>query len=144
MTLVALIIGLVIVVAAIRNSQNALFEALATDAPGFVVWAAAIFFVGALGFIPALKTPSRALLALVILVIVMNNYQAVLAGLQAAAQPGAGASSGSSPIASGSAATPAASNAASSSPLSLSQLTSSVQSLAGSTTASDAVASFTG
>ena len=42
MILVALMIGILLVVAAIRNSQASLFSALATDVPQFVVWAAAI------------------------------------------------------------------------------------------------------
>jgi hypothetical protein len=91
MILVALVIGIVLVVAAIRNSYTALFSAIGTDAPGFTVWAAAVIFVGALGFVPAFKTPSRALLALILIVIVINNYQAVFSGLAAAAKPGAGA-----------------------------------------------------
>lgn len=87
MILVALVIGVVLIVAAIRNSQGALFSALGQDIPGFVVWAAAIVAVGALGFIPGLKPVSRGLLALVLIVIVLNNYQAILQGFTTAANP---------------------------------------------------------
>lgn len=80
MVLFALFIGAILIVAAIRNSQGALFAALYQDVPAFVVWAAAIFAVGAVGFIPGLKPVSRGLLALVIVVIVMNNYEKILAG----------------------------------------------------------------
>lgn len=85
MLLVALLIGVVLIVSAIRNSQAALFADLSTDAPGFVVWAAAIFAVGAVGYIPGLKPISRGLLALVLLVIVLKNYQTIIAGFQSAA-----------------------------------------------------------
>lgn len=80
MILVALLIGVVLIVAAIRNSQDALFKAIATDVPEFVVWAAAIVALGVIGFIPGLKPVSRGLLALVIIVIVLNNYKNILSG----------------------------------------------------------------
>jgi hypothetical protein len=84
--LVALILGVILIVAAIRNSQGALFAALGVDVPGFVVWAAAIFAVGVVGYVPGLKTVSRGLLALVIVALVLNNYQKILAGFQSAWQ----------------------------------------------------------
>jgi hypothetical protein len=96
MIIVALLIGVVLVIAAIRGSQSTLFSALATDVPAFVVWAAAIFAVGAIGFVPGLKTPSRLLLGLVIIVLIVNNYQAILAGVQNVSSSGAGVSSSSS------------------------------------------------
>jgi hypothetical protein len=83
MILIILLVGIVLVVAAFRNSQGALFSALGTDVPHFMVIAAAIFAVGAIGFIPGLKPVSRGLLALVILVIVFQNYQNMLAGFKA-------------------------------------------------------------
>lgn len=101
MVLLALFIGAILIVAAVRNSQGALFDALYKDVPGYVVWAAAIFAIGAIGFIPGLKPVSRGLLALVIVVIVMNNYKKILAGFQdawqhpPAATPDAPASDGS-------------------------------------------------
>jgi len=94
MTLILLIVGAVLVVAAIRNSQGALFSALQTDVPGFVVWAAAILALGALGFVPGLKPVSRGLLALVLVVIVLKNAKGVLADFQGLWQnPGAGSGS---------------------------------------------------
>lgn len=83
MLLVALLIGAVLIVSAIRNSQATLFSSLAEDVPGFVVWGAAILAVGAIGYIPGLKPASRGLLALVIVVIIMDNYQAILSGFAA-------------------------------------------------------------
>lgn len=89
MILIALVIGIILIVAAIRNSQAALFTALGQDVPAYVVWAAAIVAVGAVGWIPGLRPVSRGLLALVILVIILRNYQGILAGFQNAAAPSA-------------------------------------------------------
>lgn len=98
MIIVALLIGVILLVAAIRNSQNALFSALAQDVPGYVVWAAAIFAVGAIGFVPALKPVSRGLLTLIIIVLVLHNYKQIIAGFQNAWQnpPKAGDSAAAS------------------------------------------------
>lgn len=82
MGIVALAIGIILIVSAVRNSQGALFTALETDVPKFVIWAAAILAVGAIGVIPGLKPVSRWLLALVIVVIVVNNYQRLVNGFQ--------------------------------------------------------------
>lgn len=101
MVLVAILIGAILIVAAIRDTQGALFSALATDVPAFVVWAAAIIALGAIGYIPGLKPVSRGLLALVIIVIVLRQYQQIIAGFQGAVS--SGASTGSA--ATGSAAT---------------------------------------
>jgi hypothetical protein len=112
MILIALLIGAVLLVAAIRNSQDALFAALGQDVPEFVIWAAAIFAVGALGFIPGIKPVARGLVALVLIVIVLSNYSAILAGFDALAasntstaggQPNTQGSLSGSPLASGSA-----------------------------------------
>lgn len=104
MILVILLIGVVVIVAAVRNSQAALGAALLVDVPAFVTWAAAIFAVGAIGWIPHLKPVSRALLALLLTVLVVRNYQAILAGFERAwqsppapaAAPASGGSGGSS------------------------------------------------
>jgi hypothetical protein len=86
MSLIALIIGLVLIIAAVRNSQGALFTALEADVPKFVVWAAAIIAVGAIGAIPGLKPVSRWLLALIVVVIIVNNYKKLVTGFQDAWQ----------------------------------------------------------
>jgi hypothetical protein len=88
MILVALLIGVVLIVAALRNSQAALFTALGQDVPGYVVWAAALFAVGAIGYVPGMKPISRGLLALVLIVIILNNYQNILNGFQAVSNSG--------------------------------------------------------
>ncbi len=82
MAFLALVIGVVLIVSAIRNTHSDLLGALGQDVPGFVVWGAAIFGVAVIGFIPGLKPVSRALLALVVVVIVLTNYKQILAGFQ--------------------------------------------------------------
>lgn len=86
MVFVVLVIGLVLVVAAVRNSQASLFSALMSDVPAFAVWAAAIFALSAIGFVPDLKPVSRGLLVLVLVVIVLTNYKQILSGFQSAWQ----------------------------------------------------------
>lgn len=89
MPLFALIIGVILIVAAVRNSQGALFKAIGQDAPSFLVWAAAILAIGAVGFIPGLKPVSRLLLALIVVVLFVNNYKQAVQGFQNAwTQPG--------------------------------------------------------
>lgn len=96
MTLVILFIGVILVVTAIRDTQGSLFSALGTDVPGFVVWAAAIIAIGAIGFIPGLKPVSKGLLALVLIVIVLRNYQGIVTGFTNAWQSNSGTSSNAS------------------------------------------------
>lgn len=80
MAFLALLIGVVLLVSALRDTHGELFGALETDVPGFAVWGAAIFGVAAIGFIPGLKPVSRGLLALILTVIFVTNYKAILAG----------------------------------------------------------------
>ncbi len=85
MPFVLAIIGAILVISAIRNTNGDLATALETDAPGYVTWAAAIAGVAALGFIPGMRTVSRMLLALVLVVLVLKNYQGILKGFTALA-----------------------------------------------------------
>ncbi len=97
MIFVLLLLGLILIVAAIRNTQGTLFTALGADVPAFFVWGAAILALGAIGFIPGLKPVSRGLLALVLVVLVLHNYQGIISGFQNAgtipATPSGGTSS---------------------------------------------------
>jgi hypothetical protein len=99
MLLVALLIGAILVVAAFRNTQGVLFGALATDVPAYVIWAAALLAVGVVGYVKPLKNVSDALIVLILTVLIVNNYQAILAGVQAAAASNAGATPGAAPAA---------------------------------------------
>lgn len=78
MAFLAILIGVILIVAALRDTQGELFSALLADVPAFGVWAAAIFALSLVGFVPGLKPVSRGLLALVILVIVLRNYQNII------------------------------------------------------------------
>lgn len=101
MVLVVLIIGVILIVAAVRNSHGALFTALGTDVPEFVVWGAALLAVGAVGFVPGLKPVSRGLLALILIVLVLQNYKSILGGFDHAWQASAKLKPGTAPGASG-------------------------------------------
>lgn len=96
MILIALLIGVLLMVAAIRGTQGSLFSALAADTPPFVIWAAAIFALGVIGYIPGLKPISRALIALVLVVIVLKNWKQILSGFQSFWQNPTSASGSSS------------------------------------------------
>lgn len=102
MAFVFLIAGIVLVVAAIRGTEGALFQALGTDVPGFAIWAAAIIAIGVVGFIPGLRAVSRGLLALVIFVLILKNYAGILGGFQNAWQGAAAQGQAGEAAASGS------------------------------------------
>jgi len=76
MAVAFLIIGVALILTAYRNTQAELFQLLQSDAGGYVKWAAAILAIGAIGYIPDMQKVSRALLALVLLVIVISNQGA--------------------------------------------------------------------
>ena len=89
MPIVILLVGAILLVAAWKNTLGAVGSALAADVPPFGRQFAAIGLVGALGIVPGMRLPSRYLLGLVMLVIVLTQYKSVLAGLRNAAS-GAG------------------------------------------------------
>jgi len=111
--LFALLIGAILVVAAIRDSQGTLFSALAVDVPAYVVWATAIVIIGSIGFVPGFKPVSRGLLVLILVVLVLRNYQNVLTGFNNAWQGAAksGTSGTASTAGTGAGSTPGAGNA---------------------------------
>jgi len=71
-----LIIGVVLVVAGVRDKTSELFTLLKQDFSGktsFEVWALAILVIGGLGYIQKLQGLSRAFMALVLLVLFLSN-----------------------------------------------------------------------
>lgn len=80
MPFVLILVGLVLMVSAFRNTQDQLEAALEQDIPGFSKWFAALALTGGLGYVPGFQTLSRWLLALVLVVLVVRNYQQVFAG----------------------------------------------------------------
>lgn len=94
MPIAILILGAILVITAFNNSFGTLATALETDIPGYFVWAAAIAAICAIGYIPGFRTPSRYLLALVLLVILLANYQQIFAGFTGFASSGATTTAG--------------------------------------------------
>lgn len=78
-----LLIGALLVVVAFNNSMTALATELEADVPPYFKWAAAIAAIVGIGYIPGFRTPSRYLLALVLLVILVANKSAIPAAFQA-------------------------------------------------------------
>ncbi len=87
MILVLVFIGAILIVAAVRDTQGDLFVALGEDVPAYGTWAAAIIAIGLIGFIPGFKPVSRGLLALIIVVLVINNYKQIVDGFTHAWEP---------------------------------------------------------
>lgn len=83
------IIGIVLLVAGVRNQQATLFELVKGDFSGpnnFIFWMVSIFAIGALGYIPRLKPLSTAFLALVIVVLFLRRGTGFFAQAQQALQ----------------------------------------------------------
>jgi hypothetical protein len=97
MPFVLIAIGAVLLIAALRNTQGDLAAALKQDAPGFLKWAAALVGVGALGYVPGTREISRYLMALVIVVLILKNYQAILQGFTSIQQPPAASAASTTP-----------------------------------------------
>lgn len=92
MPFLLLLIGAIIAIAAFNNAQGTLATELEQDVPAFLKWGLAVTAVGAVGWIPGMQTISRWLLALVMVVLFLTNYQQIFAGFQSFAQNfGAGA-----------------------------------------------------
>jgi hypothetical protein len=68
-----LLIGAVLIVVALNNTHAQLATQLESDVPGYFRWGAAIVALLALGYIPGLRSPSRWLLALVVVAIVVKT-----------------------------------------------------------------------
>lgn len=85
MPVLLLIMGGVLITAALRNKAGDLGAALATDVPAYMRWAGALAGVLALGWIPGGERPARLLAGLVIAVLVLKNYAQIVAGLKHAA-----------------------------------------------------------
>lgn len=71
-----IIIGLLLIASSLKNTVNELGAQLQGDMlgqGGFVTWICAIIGLGAIGYIPEMRTTSRYLLALLIVVLVLRN-----------------------------------------------------------------------
>lgn len=68
--------GILFIVAGARNTQTQLLTLLKGDflgKPNFLFWFASILIIGALGYVQSLRPVSRAFLALVIIVLLIEN-----------------------------------------------------------------------
>ena len=83
MPIFLLIVGSLMVVAAVNDKQSDLFNLVKGDfegtgqAHGFLGWFAAIIAIGAIGYIETLKPISRGFLALVIVVLILKKWWSI-------------------------------------------------------------------
>lgn len=71
-----LLLGLLLVATAVKNTQNELRQQLGNDLfgnQGFIGWIVAFLVIGALGYVPGLHKASRYLLVLLFVVILVQN-----------------------------------------------------------------------
>lgn len=76
MPFVMIISGIVLIIAAVRNTQQDLYFLLAHDFTGpnnFIYWTLAILVIGSIGYIPRLKPVSDGFLILVILALFLTK-----------------------------------------------------------------------
>lgn len=74
-----LLVGLVLLISGVKNTQDTLFTTVHNDFVGqdnFIYWFVAIIIIGAVGYIPKLKPISTAFLALVIVVLFLKKGSA--------------------------------------------------------------------
>ncbi len=71
-----LAIGLILIASGLKGTNHALGQQVQTDflgPGGFIAWAGAILAIGAIGYLPGMRTPSRYLLALLVVVAIVRN-----------------------------------------------------------------------
>jgi hypothetical protein len=71
-----LIVGVVLVVASVRDTQGDLYTLVKGDFTGpnnFIYWMISILIVGALGYIPSLQKLSRLFLVLILVGLLLNR-----------------------------------------------------------------------
>lgn len=79
MAFILLIVGIFLVVTAVRDTYTQLFQVVAGDfslnqaGGGFVYWVVALFLVGAVGYVKALKPISDGLLLLIIIALLLTK-----------------------------------------------------------------------
>lgn len=110
MPVALVIIGMILLIAGIRDNVGNLGKLVAGDFSGpgnFFYWSVSIIIVGSLGYVPALKNPSRAFLILVLLVMILSNkgfftqLQSAVSSVQAPAPTGQTASQAQAAASSG-------------------------------------------
>jgi hypothetical protein len=82
MPVIALIIGIAILITAYNDTAGDLGNALKQDLPGFFPWLMAIGVILGLGYVPGLEKPSRYLLVLVGVVLLLTKGKGIFEGFQ--------------------------------------------------------------
>jgi hypothetical protein len=78
-----LLVGLVLLISGVKNTQDTLFTTVKGDFSGpdnFIYWFVAIMIIGAIGYVPKLKPISTGFLALVIVVLFLKKGNATGVG----------------------------------------------------------------
>lgn len=68
--------GIVLTVAGVRSTENALFSLLKNDfvgTPSFVWWTLSILAIGSVGYLPGMRQLANAFLALILIVLILAN-----------------------------------------------------------------------
>ena len=76
MPFILILAGLLLFITAYQNTVAEFGAQIKSDLvgdTGFIVWVVALFIIGAIGYIPALRGVSRVFMALVLIVIVLSN-----------------------------------------------------------------------
>ena len=77
-----LVIGLLLIVTVVRGTTIGFAKRLGQDiSGGYLKWLAAIIVIGAVGFVPSMKSPSRYLLALIAVVVMLRSGSGFIAKL---------------------------------------------------------------
>jgi hypothetical protein len=84
MPLFFFIVGFILVDSGFRGNAQALYQQFATDAKGFVAFAAVIFILGAMGFSSALRPVAKGLLLLVFVVFFIRKGNNITQGIEQA------------------------------------------------------------
>lgn len=76
MPLALLMIGVMLIVAALRGTERELFALIKSDFTGpnnFIFWVLSLYLISALGYIPQLRKLSNTFLVLVVLALFLSN-----------------------------------------------------------------------
>lgn len=77
MLIFLLLIGIALMVTAFTGTYAQLATELESDIPGFFKWGIALALIVAFGYLPGMQKPSRWILTIVVLVLVLKNFNTV-------------------------------------------------------------------
>ena len=82
MPIIIILIGLILMMTAWSGTYAQLATELESDIPAYFKWGIALGAVVALGYIPGMKQPSRWLLGLIVVVIIVSNSNKLFSSIQ--------------------------------------------------------------